>query len=132
MSGEQFQNQPSKNGITGVTASHGSRARRRDTPSRYLELSRTVLRSENASVPHSHTGRATAVEPSQQPWRTEKVPSLSPTASFSLSLLHTCMFCLEVATVYEYQNQKYAKSTEDAVADVLRAGVLFAIFISSR
>ncbi|XLR50338.1 hypothetical protein S83_001010 [Arachis hypogaea] len=101
MSGEQFQNQPSKNGITGVTASHGSRARRRDTPSRYLELSRTVLRSENASVPHSHTGRATAVEPSQQPWRTEK-------------------------------NQKYAKSTEDAVADVLRAGVLFAIFISSR
>ncbi|QHO49046.1 uncharacterized protein DS421_1g10560 [Arachis hypogaea] len=30
------------------------------------------------------------------------------------------------------KNQKYAKSTEDAVADVLRAGVLFAIFISSR
>ncbi|QHO38947.1 uncharacterized protein DS421_4g124780 [Arachis hypogaea] len=107
--------------VTGVTASHGSRARRRDTPSRHLKPSRTVLRSEKASVPHSHTGQATAVQPPHQPWRTEKVPSLSPTASLSLSLLHTCMFCLEVATVYEYQNQKYAKSAEDAIADIFRA-----------
>lgn len=34
--------------------------------------------------------------------------------------------CDAVATVYEYQ--KYAKSEEDAIADVLKAGVLVCLF----
>ncbi|QHN81500.1 uncharacterized protein DS421_20g687430 [Arachis hypogaea] len=50
-------------------------------------------------MPHSHTGRATAVEPPQQPSRTENA-SLSPSRTENASLSPSSLCCLPLSLLH--------------------------------